>query len=74
MTEEIKARQTEEATSGHADITGGTSRNDGTESSRPAFNRYLYENLLCHVEGQIETWNRKAVRETIPDAAHALWQ
>ncbi len=53
---------------------GGASRNDGTESSRPRFNRFIYENLLCHVEGQIETWNRKAVRESNPDAAHALWQ
>jgi hypothetical protein len=53
---------------------GGASRNDGTESSRPGFNHYLYENLLRHVEGQIETWNRKGVRKAIPEAAHALWQ
>ncbi len=73
MTEEIKTRQSEEVTSGHAAITGGASRIDGTESSRPRFNHFIYENLLCHVEGQIETWNRKAVREMNPDAAHALW-
>ena len=75
MTEEIKSRQSEEVTSVRqpTDITGGASRNDGTESSRPRFNKFIWENLLCHVEGQIETWNRKAVREANPDAAHALW-
>jgi hypothetical protein len=34
---------------------------------------FLYENLLCHVEGQIECWNRKAVREPSPEAVHSLW-
>jgi len=73
VTEEIKSRQSEEVTSGHRAVTGEASRNDGTESSRPGFNKYIYETLLCHVEGQIETWNRNAVRESNPDAAHALW-
>lgn len=74
MTEEIKTRQSEEAMSGHAAITGGASRNEGTESSRPSVNRFIYENLLCHVEGQIATWNRKAVREASPEVAHSLWK
>ena len=29
--------------------------------------------LLVHVEEQIETWNRSAVRNPNPEAAHALW-
>lgn len=79
MIEEIKARQTTKQVKGVVEpvrqataITGGASRNDGTESSRPGFNRFIYENLVCHVEGQIEAWNRKAVREANPEAAHAL--
>ena len=79
MTEEIKARQTTDQAKGVVErgrqataITGGASRNDGTESSRPGFNRVIYENLVCHIEGQIEAWNRKAVREANPEAAHAL--
>ena len=81
MTEEIKARQTEEQAKGVVEsgrqptaITGGASRNDGTESSMPKFNRFIYDNLVCHVEGQIETWNRKAVREANPDVARGLLQ
>jgi hypothetical protein len=73
VTEEFKTRQTEEVTSGHAAATVGASRNDGTESSRPRFNKYIYENFLCHIEGQIEHWNRMAVRQSNPDAAHDLW-
>lgn len=76
MTEEAKTRQTAEGTrspveSGQSMETGGT--RSGAESSRPGFNRYIYENLICHVEGQIESWNRKAVRDPNPDVAHALW-
>jgi hypothetical protein len=48
-------------------------RPNGEEFTRAGFNRYLYENLLCHVEGQIECWNRKAVREPSPEAARVLW-
>ncbi len=48
-------------------------RGNSTESARHGFNRYLYENLLCHVESQIESWNRRAVRDPNPEAAHALW-
>jgi hypothetical protein len=80
VTEEIKTRQTAEQANVVVErsrqataITGEASRNDGTESSRPRLNRHLYENLLCHVEGQIETWNRKAMREANLEAAHALW-
>jgi hypothetical protein len=74
VTEEIKTRQTEEeVASGQWAITGEASRNDGPENSRPGFNRYIYENFLCNVEGQIETWNRMAVRESNPEAAQALW-
>ncbi|TAM79631.1 MAG: hypothetical protein EPN47_17670 [Acidobacteria bacterium] len=48
-------------------------RGSSTENARHGFNRYLYENLLCHVESQIESWNRRAVREPNPEAGHALW-
>lgn len=79
MTEEITIRQAAEQVKGVVEpvrqataITGRASRNDGTESSRPGFNRSIYENLVCHVEGQIETWNRKAVGEANREAAHAL--
>ncbi|TAM79784.1 MAG: hypothetical protein EPN47_18500 [Acidobacteria bacterium] len=79
MTEEIKTRQTAAQAKGVFErgrqataITGGASRNNGTESSRPKFNKFIYENLVCHVEGQVEAWNRKAVREANPEAAHAL--
>lgn len=76
MTEKITIQQTAaEATSavpsyqmGHTVCT-----RNGAERTTPQFNPYLYENLLCHVEGQIESWNRKAVREPSPEAAHALW-
>jgi hypothetical protein len=44
------------------------------ERTRGEFNRYLYENLIGNVECQIECWNRKAVREPNPEAAHTLWR
>ena len=79
MTEEIKTRQIAKQTKGVVEpvhqataITGGASRNDGTESSRSGFNRFIYENLVCHVEGQIEAWNRKAMSEAIPETSRAL--
>ena len=46
---------------------------DSAEQTMRGFNRYIYENLLRHVEGQIECWNRNAVRDRNPEAAHALW-
>jgi hypothetical protein len=81
VTEEIKTRQTAEESRqpAGASVHPATvnpveaSRKGGAESSRPGFNRYLYENLLCHLEGQIETWNRKATRDPNPEVAHALW-
>ncbi len=51
--------------------TGG--KQSGHENPKPGFNRYIYENMLCHIEGQIECWNRRAVREPNPEAAQALW-
>lgn len=45
----------------------------GAESTTRGFNRFLYENLLCNVESQIENWNRSAVRDPNPEVAHTLW-
>ncbi len=42
-------------------------------SRRPRFNRYVYENLLKNIAAQVEFWNRRAVRDPNPEAAHALW-
>lgn len=47
--------------------------NSSDDNPRPGFNRHLYLNLLCNIEAQVETWNRKAVRDANPEAAHALW-
>lgn len=46
---------------------------DGSEKATPNFNRHLYDNLLANLESQIEGWNRCAVRDPNPEAAHALW-
>jgi hypothetical protein len=46
---------------------------DGSEKATPNFNRYLYANLLANLEAQIEGWNRSAVRNPNPEAAHTLW-
>ncbi len=76
MTEEINGRQraaqAERAalSSQPAELGFADSR---AKISRPGFNRYIYENLLSHLEGQIETWNRTAVREPNPEVAHTLW-
>jgi hypothetical protein len=45
----------------------------GADDTTRGFNRFLYENLICNVESQIEGWNRSAVRNQNPEAAHALW-
>jgi len=76
MTEEFNGHQAAEETTsavrlGQQAETGGGRKNAG--NTRPQFNPYLYENLLCHVECQIESWNRSAVREPSPESAHALW-
>ncbi len=75
MTEEIRARQTAEETrsaveSGQQADTGGTRR--GAERKARQINRYLYENLVSNVEGQIEYWTRRASRESNPQAADVL--
>ena len=69
MTEGIPIRQSAtEATSavpsGQQGITGGA--RCGAERTTPESNRYLYENLVSNVEGQIEHWNRKAARQAKP--------
>ncbi len=76
MTEEINGRQ-RFAQAERAAMSSQPSELSFTDSrvktSRTGFNRYIYENLLCHLEGQIETWNRMAVREPNPEVAHTLW-
>jgi len=77
MTEEITIRQTaDEATSavpsGQQGITGGARDGAEIEGRTPEINRYLYENLLSNVEGQIEHWNRKAARQPNPETAQTL--
>ena len=67
MTEQIKARQTAEETtsaveSGQRADTGGARR--GAERKDRPINRYLYENVVSNVEGQIEYWNRRASQES----------
>lgn len=44
----------------------------GAEDTRPAFNRYIYENLVSNVECQIEYWNRKAESQSNSQAAQVL--
>jgi hypothetical protein len=75
VTEEIRARQTAEETrsaveSGQRADTGGARR--GAERKARQINRYLYENLVSNVEGQIEYWNRRASHESNPHAADVL--
>ena len=75
MTEEITSRQTAEETgsaveSGQRADTGGAHR--GAERKARQINRYLYENLVSNVEGQIEYWNRRALRESNSQAAEVL--
>ncbi len=75
MTEEIKTRQTAEETrsaveSGQRADTGGA--RNGAERKVRQINRYLYENLVSNVEGQIEYWNRRASCESNPQAADVL--
>ena len=75
MTEEVRNRQTPaEATSAvpsdQRAIAGGA--RCGAERTSREINRYLYENLLSNVEGQIEHWTRKAARQPNPDTARTL--
>ena len=76
MNKEIAAEQTPPAATNQ--IASGPTADtaalrSGAESTTRGFNRFLYENLLSNVESQIESWNRRAVREPNPEAAHALW-
>ena len=75
MTEEITVRQTAEETpsavpSAQQVFTGGA--RSGAERTTRRFNRYLYENLVSNVECQLESWNRKAGRESNHRAAQGL--
>jgi hypothetical protein len=75
VTEEIPIRQSAtEATSavpsGEQGITGGA--RGGAERETPEINRYLYENLISNLEGQIDHWNRKAARQPDPETAQSL--
>ncbi len=66
----IAARSRETGSGNAADVAGAV---DSATSGRPRFNRYVYENLLNNIEAQVEFWNRRAVRDPNPEAAHALW-
>ncbi len=74
MTEEIKTRQTAEATSAvpsaQTGITGGA--RSGAERTAVEFNTYLYENLVSNVEAQIEHWTRKASHESDREVSKAF--
>ncbi len=73
MTEEITVRHTAaEATSAVSSAQQGITGGDEIEIRTPEINRYLYENLVSNVEGQIEHWNRKAARQPNPEAAQTL--
>lgn len=76
MTQDVnKAQMTDEsgsAVAGNQLAENGDTRN-GSNRVPPKFNRHIYINLLVHVEGRIESWNRKAVRDPNPEVAHALW-
>jgi hypothetical protein len=75
VTEGIKAHQmaTYKATAPLSRGKSTVEECDGSENATPNFNRHLYDNLLANLESQIEGWNRSAVRNQNPEAAHALW-
>ena len=76
MNHENKVEAVEEGPSRIGDLEAGTNtgRRHGCGDTIPAkFNAHIYDNLLVHVEQQIESWNRKAVRDPNPEIAHALW-
>jgi hypothetical protein len=73
MQSDQKARDVIEPVGQKMDITHMASRSAGTEKSRPGFNKFIYENFRENLEGQVETWNRMAVRNPNPEVAHALW-
>ncbi|MCL5005943.1 MAG: hypothetical protein M1404_05365 [Acidobacteria bacterium] len=72
--------QTDEKTKGTVgpvaqptDITGIACHGERTETSRPRFNKFIYENLRGNLEGHVEAWSRMAVRNPSPEITHALW-
>ena len=76
MIEKMKTRQTAEEFRGAvgSDQRARTSgRRGSAERETSKFNSHIYENFLCHIEGQIEFWNRSAARDPKPENAHALW-
>ena len=76
MNDEHKVEAVEKGPSRIGDLEAGTNtglRHDCGERIPAKFNAHIYENLLVHVEQQIESWNRKAVRDPNPEIAHALW-
>ena len=78
MTHDIKAEAVEQRISRVRDLEPSTNigwQHDCGDKVSAKFNAHIYENLLVHVEQQIESWNRKAVR----DPCHinhnfAVWQ
>lgn len=68
-----EARERPSIAGGMDEPTVTDERHYGSDKTPAKFNRYLYENVLVHLEGQIESWNHKAVRDPNPEAAHALW-
>lgn len=76
MNQEISCRQAGEGaviTDKRSERANTDHAHSGEQIPPSGFNRYIYANLLTHVESQIESWNRKAVRDPNPEAAHALW-
>jgi hypothetical protein len=77
VTEEITSRQTAaQPTSALPTVqqgdTGGAPCASETETGTSQINRYLYENLVSNIDGQIEHWNRKAACQLDADAAQTL--
>ena len=76
MNHENKVEAVEEGPSRIGSLEAGTNtgrQHDCRDTIPAKFNAHIYENLLVHVEQQIESWNRKAVRDPNPEIAHALW-
>jgi hypothetical protein len=73
MQPDQKAEDVVEPVGQKMDITHMASRSAGTDNSRAGFNRFIYENFRENLEGQVETWNRMAIRNRNPEVAHALW-
>ena len=77
ITEEITNRQrADEATSAVSSRQQGITEGarDGAERWKPEINRYLCENLVSNVEGQIDHWDGKAAprQQPNPETARTL--